>query len=55
MACPHVAGGVAVIWSGNANLVRKIQETRRILYDGAHGQTSSSCSSSGSPNNVVSF
>jgi len=52
MACPHVAGAVALLWSGHPNLVRKIQQSREIIQKSAKQQRSTECNSNGTPNNV---
>jgi subtilisin family serine protease len=56
MACPHVAGGLAILWSAKPEMARKIAESRKYLQDKAKGQRSSECSSNGgSPNNVFGY
>lgn len=53
MACPHVAGTVTLLWSGHPKLVRKIQESRKIVRESSKKQTATECNSGGrSPNNV---
>jgi len=52
MACPHVAGAVALLWSGHPKLVRNIKASREVMTKSAKKQTSTECSSTGSPNNV---
>jgi len=52
MACPHVAGAVALLWSGHPSLVRNIQKSRDIIKKSAKNQESRECNSNGSPNNV---
>jgi len=52
MACPHVAGAVALLWSGHPNLVRKIKESREVMTKTAKQQRSNECTSNGTPNNV---
>jgi len=52
MACPHVAGAVALLWSGHPSLIRNIQKSRDIIKKSAKNQQSRECNSNGSPNNV---
>jgi len=52
MACPHVAGAVALLWSGHPKLVRNIKLSREIMTKSAKKQPSNDCNSNGSPNNV---
>lgn len=53
MACPHVAGVIALIWSAKPELARNIEETRKILYTTSKKQESTLCSSpQRTPNNV---
>jgi len=52
MACPHVAGAVALLWSGHPSLRRNIQKSREVMTKSAKRQESRECSSNGSPNNV---
>jgi len=43
MACPHVAGVVALLWSGRSELVRDLEATRQILIESATELTSRWC------------
>jgi serine protease AprX len=52
MACPHVAGVVALIWSAKPALARNIEKTREILYASSKKQENSQCGSAAAPNNV---
>jgi serine protease AprX len=55
MATPHVAGAVALLWSAQPSLRHDIDATENILNQTAVHLNSSSCSSSGSPNNVFGY
>jgi len=55
MAAPNVAGAIALLWQAVPNLSRRIPETNRVLYLSAKHQTSTLCSSNGSPNNVFGY
>jgi len=56
MACPHVAGAIALLWSAKPNLVRKIDDTRKLFYETAKHQQSRDCNSNAtSPNNVYGY
>ncbi|NOT62712.1 MAG: S8 family serine peptidase, partial [Acidobacteria bacterium] len=55
MATPHVAGAVALLWSAHAALRHQITDTENFLNEAAVDVTSTSCSSSGVPNNVYGF
>jgi len=52
MACPHVAGAVALLWSGHPKLVRNIKASREVINKSAKKQTSTECTSNGTPNNA---
>jgi len=59
MACPHVAGVVALLWSANRNLKRNIPATRRVLEKTAGdrpSQETTDCSSTQRyPNNLYGY
>ena len=55
MATPHTAGAIALLWSARPELRHQITETENILNDAAVDVASTSCSSSGVPNNVYGF
>ena len=55
MATPHVAGAIALLWSAQAALRHQITDTENFLNDAAVDVSSTSCSSSGVPNNVYGF
>ena len=52
MATPHVAGAIALLWSARPALQGQIQQTIDLLNQSAVDVSSTSCSSSGVPNNV---
>ncbi len=52
MATPHVAGSVALLWSAYPSLRNAIPQTENILDQAAVDVPSSSCSSSGVPNDL---
>jgi len=52
MACPCVAGAVALLWSAVPRLSRNIAATKQLFQNTAKKQPSNECSSSGTPNNV---
>ncbi len=55
MATPHVAGAVALMLSAQPSLRGKVSTIEAILKDSAVHISDSSCSSSGSPNNVYGY
>lgn len=55
MASPHVGGAVALLWSAQPALRHDISTTESILNGAAVHISSSSCSSSGSPNNTFGY
>jgi serine protease AprX len=55
MATPHTAGAVALLWSAHPELRHQITDTENILNDAAVDVSSTSCSSSGVPNNTYGF
>ncbi len=55
MATPHVAGAIALLWSAQAALRHQITDTENFLNEAAVDVSSTSCSSSGVPNNVYGF
>ena len=55
MATPHTAGAVALLWSAQAALRHQITDTENFLNEAAVDVSSTSCSSSGVPNNVYGF
>ncbi|WP_338694866.1 S8 family serine peptidase [Streptomyces sp. Q6] len=52
MATPHVAGSVALLWSAAPELVGKIDETRRLLNEGARDVDDTHCGGTAGMNNV---
>lgn len=52
MATPHTAGAIALLWSARPLLRNQIDETEAILNQAAVDVSTTSCTSSGSPNNV---
>jgi serine protease AprX len=50
MAGPHVAGAVALLWSAQPALVGQIDQTERILADGAAPIASTECGATSRPN-----
>jgi subtilisin family serine protease len=55
MACPHVAGAVALLWSARPTLRRDVSRTENVLNDSAVDILSVLCSSTGSPNNTYGY
>jgi subtilisin family serine protease len=56
MACPHVAGAVALLWSSMPSLRNRLTETTDLLNSAAKAVSSIACSSSESvPNNLYGF
>jgi len=56
MACPHVAGAVALLWSGFPALQTNIQGTLDLLMSAANPVSSTACTSpDGVPNNLYGF
>jgi len=53
MAAPHVAGAIALIWSGRPDLKRNIARTREIFYQTAKKQQDNSCGGTGAAPNFV--
>jgi len=52
MATPHVAGAIALLWSARPQLKNQIQQTIDLVNQAAVDVNSTSCGSSGTPNNV---
>jgi subtilisin family serine protease len=52
MATPHVAGGVALLWSARPDLRNNVTLSEVVLNSAAVKVASTLCGSSGSPNNV---
>jgi len=52
MASPAVTGGIPLLWQARSELVRNPIETRKHLEETATPRPVTSCSSSGTPNNV---
>ncbi|MEV1025981.1 S8 family serine peptidase [Streptomyces sp. NPDC050264] len=52
MATPHVAGAVALLWSAAPSLIGNIDETRRLLDEGASDVDDTHCGGTAGMNNV---
>ncbi|MFB7196798.1 S8 family serine peptidase [Streptomyces sp. NPDC056121] len=52
MATPHVAGSVALLWSAAPSLIGKIDETRKLLNEGARDVDDTHCGGTADMNNV---
>ncbi|MFD8686108.1 S8 family serine peptidase [Streptomyces sp. NPDC059651] len=52
MATPHVAGAVALLWSAAPSLIGNIDETRRLLNEGARDVEDTHCGGTAGMNNV---
>lgn len=52
MATPHVAGAVALLWSAAPSLIGDIDETRRLLDEGARDVDDTHCGGTADTNNV---
>ncbi|MGW6202444.1 S8 family serine peptidase [Streptomyces sp. NPDC055089] len=52
MATPHVAGAVALLWSAAPSLISNIDETRRLLNEGARDVSDTHCGGTAAMNNV---
>ncbi|WP_372352136.1 S8 family serine peptidase [Streptomyces sp. KL116D] len=52
MATPHVAGAVALLWSAAPSLVGNIDETRKLLDEGARDVDDTHCGGTAAMNNV---
>ncbi|HYV06110.1 MAG TPA: S8 family serine peptidase, partial [Blastocatellia bacterium] len=55
MACPHVAGGVALLLSADPSRIGQVSTVEGIMKDSAAHISSVLCSSSGVPNNVFGY
>jgi subtilisin family serine protease len=55
MACPHVAGGVALVWSAIKDLKNKVPETIALIQKFARHVDTTECSSKQIPNNVYGY
>jgi Subtilisin-like serine proteases len=52
MATPHIAGGMALLWSAIPNLQNQIDPSRAVLNNAAVHIASTQCGDAGPPNNV---
>ncbi|MGD1224163.1 S8 family serine peptidase [Streptomyces krungchingensis] len=52
MATPHVAGAVALLWSAAPSLIGDIDETRKLLDEGARNVDDTHCGGTADMNNV---
>ncbi|MER5945919.1 S8 family serine peptidase [Streptomyces sp. NPDC001904] len=52
MATPHVAGAVALLWSAAPSLISNIDETRKLLGEGARDVDDTHCGGTAGMNNV---
>src|SRR5260370_16434526 len=52
MATPHIAGAMALLWSGIPSLQNQIDASRTALDNAAHFISSTLCGTAGPPNNV---
>ncbi|MGW6206701.1 S8 family serine peptidase [Streptomyces sp. NPDC055089] len=52
MATPHVAGAVALLWSAAPSLIGNIDETRKLLNEGARDVDDTHCGGTADMNNV---
>jgi serine protease AprX len=52
MATPHIAGGMALLWSAIPNLQNQIDASRAVLNNAAVHIASTQCGDAGPPNNV---
>ena len=55
MACPTVAGAIAVLWEAVPQLSRKIEETNAVLFKTSKGQSFNICGTNGSPNAATGY
>jgi subtilisin family serine protease len=55
MAAPNLNGAIGLLWSAVPKLSRKIDETIEILKKTSKRQTSTLCTTTGSPNNVFGY
>eukprot|EP01120_Amphizonella_sp_Union-15-10_P006912 TRINITY_DN2288_c0_g1_i3.p1 TRINITY_DN2288_c0_g1~~TRINITY_DN2288_c0_g1_i3.p1 ORF type:complete len:217 (+),score=32.49 TRINITY_DN2288_c0_g1_i3:146-796(+) len=55
MASPAVAGAVALLWEAKSNLIRDVEKTERLFEKTATPLSSTTCGSTGFPNNVYGY